>query len=441
MASIVVVVTLVFDHGQQREGPTGDRRRLRSRRSERVLRPCQALPGRRAAAEHGAGTARRAGGGVQPRPVGRVRQRQQRRRDARREADPALGLKTGWLPTVGHGRLRQRQPRRAASGGAPRRAGDADRDARRCSDLCTPRPRSAAPGSPPVVTPSSLAGTYTLSPRSTCFGGTFVLVGGGSRYRASANGMPLGSILYVRNSGNLGGDVGCLHGGSVRLRASASGITLSNVRAIPLQVAHPAATASPSGRPVLTTVTGLAPSGEQFTAVRTRSFDREVAAFFIAVAIVMLFARLLGLAFERDPPAARDGRGDRRDRPRPDGARRSVAAARVPDLRQRHPHDVWNSRQPRLDLLHVPDRARHRYERSARAHRSSGSDLEHERRAADDARPWRGDPALSAARAAHEVRRVRPLHGRLDVRHGLPGACADPRRAAHHQAADRHAGD
>ena len=123
---------------QRRKGPTGDRRRLRSRRSERVLRPPQAIPARRAPAEHGAGTAHRAGGVVQPRPVGRVCRRQQRGRDARREADPALGLKVGWLPTVGHGRLRQRHSRRAASGGAPRSAGDADRDARRRAHRCTP---------------------------------------------------------------------------------------------------------------------------------------------------------------------------------------------------------------------------------------------------------------------------------------------------------------
>ena len=153
------------------------------------------------------------------------------------------------------------------------------------------------PGSPAIVTVGSLAGTYTVSPRSTCLGGTFVLSGSGVRYRVSASGTALGVLRYVRDSGALGGDVACLRGGSVRLRASVSGTTLNNVKVIPLQEAHPVA-ASASAAPVLTTVSGLPPAGETFTAVRTRSFDRLVAAFFIAVAIVMLFARLLGLAFQ-----------------------------------------------------------------------------------------------------------------------------------------------
>jgi len=49
-------------------------------------------------------------------------------------------------------------------------------------------------------------------------------------------------------------------------------------------------------KPVLTTPSGLGPAGERFTAVRRReAFGQLIAAFFIAVAIVMIVARLFGL--------------------------------------------------------------------------------------------------------------------------------------------------
>ena len=44
-------------------------------------------------------------------------------------------------------------------------------------------------------------------------------------------------------------------------------------------------------------------------------------------------------------------------------------------------------------------------------------------------------PVYELVGPGQEVRRVRPLHGRLDVDHGLPGARAHPRGAADAEAA------
>jgi Kef-type K+ transport system membrane component KefB len=155
------------------------------------------------------------------------------------------------------------------------------------------------PGTPLAYTPSSIGGIYKPAPRSVCLGGSFVLSGGGSRYTITAGGKALGQVSYAQNTGALAGDVGCLQGGHVRLQATAAALNLNNVTLIPLDVAKPAPSATP-GKPVLTTPSGLSPGGEKFTATRVRSaFDRLVAAFFIAVAIVMLLARLFGILAER----------------------------------------------------------------------------------------------------------------------------------------------
>ena len=71
--------------------------------------------------------------------------------------------------------------------------------------------------------------------------------------------------------------------------------------------------------------------------------------------------------------------------------------------------------------------------------RPGRGDLERQRRAADGARHRGGAADLRAGRPRHEVRRVRALHGRGDVDHRLPGAGADPGRAADAQAAGRRA--
>ncbi|HEU0317805.1 MAG TPA: cation:proton antiporter, partial [Solirubrobacteraceae bacterium] len=152
------------------------------------------------------------------------------------------------------------------------------------------------PGTPLPRIPSGLAGDYKLSPRSTCFGGSFDLAGSGRAYRLSAKGQLLGSVAYTTANGALAGDVGCVRGGHARLRAAAVDLNLNNVTIIPLDTATPVAAAAPGAKPLLTTPSGLSPAGEKFTAVKQRSeFSKLVAAFFLAVMIVIVVARLFGV--------------------------------------------------------------------------------------------------------------------------------------------------
>ena len=56
------------------------------------------------------------------------------------------------------------------------------------------------PGALKPRAPGSIAGLYKLSPRSTCFGGTFELTGGGDSYDVEARGKALGSIAYAKDT-------------------------------------------------------------------------------------------------------------------------------------------------------------------------------------------------------------------------------------------------
>ena len=158
-------------------------------------------------------------------------------------------------------------------------------------------------GTPKPRAPRNIAGPYKLSPRSTCFGGTLELNGSGSSYTLAAKTGDLGKVAYNDQTGAITGDVACKRGGHVRLKALAVDRNLNNMTLIPLDVATPVPPAPgapprPAGtKPVLTTPSGLGPAGEKFTAVKAReSFGHLVAVFLIAVAIVMLVARLFGAA-------------------------------------------------------------------------------------------------------------------------------------------------
>ena len=157
-------------------------------------------------------------------------------------------------------------------------------------------------GAPKPRTPGSLASLYTISPRSTCFGGSMELDGSGARYDLSARGTALGEVSYVKETGAVSGDVRCVRGGHAWLKGTAVDRNLNNLSLVPLDEATPAkpapgAAPAPAGaKPALTTPSGLPPSGERVTAVRKReAFGKLVAAFFIAVAVVMVVARLFGL--------------------------------------------------------------------------------------------------------------------------------------------------
>ena len=64
---------------------------------------------------------------------------------------------------------------------------------------------------------------------------------------------------------------------------------------IPLQVATPVPSTASLPKPALTTPSGLSPAGEKFTAVLQRAdFNKTVAAFFLAAAIVLIVCRIFG---------------------------------------------------------------------------------------------------------------------------------------------------
>ena len=84
-----------------------------------------------------------------------------------------------------HGQLRHRRQQEARCDGDPRLQG---RRSRARSTASRSRRRSSATRRTPAprcrATPSDIDGMYQLSPRSACFGGTFVLKGSGSSYHA-----------------------------------------------------------------------------------------------------------------------------------------------------------------------------------------------------------------------------------------------------------------
>ncbi len=158
-----------------------------------------------------------------------------------------------------------------------------------------------APGAALPRTPSAIAGKYALSPTSICFGSSFTLNGSGSSYTLVAANHTLGRLSYSTKTSAVSGDVACTKGGSVRLTATANDILLQNVKLIPLQVAAPVPSAAKAvAKPALITPSGLPPSGEQFTATKQRSsFTKLVAAFFLAVLIVLIVARGFGMVAVR----------------------------------------------------------------------------------------------------------------------------------------------
>jgi Kef-type K+ transport system membrane component KefB len=153
------------------------------------------------------------------------------------------------------------------------------------------------PGAALPRTPTGIKGTYALSPRSTCFGGTLTASGGGPGYNLAAKGQKLGGVTYSTTTGSVSGDVACTRGGHVRLTATANDLQLQNVTLIPLDPATPVKSSSGStAKPVLTTPSGLSPSGEKFTATKQRGdFNKLVAAFFLAVVVVLIVARAFGI--------------------------------------------------------------------------------------------------------------------------------------------------
>jgi K+:H+ antiporter len=135
------------------------------------------------------------------------------------------------------------------------------------------------PGSLEPRTPGSLEGEYHLSPRSSCLGGELTVEGGG-RVELLAHGeRKVGEGRYAR--GRLVGEVECAEGPDMRLAGEASN------RSIVLTLVPEGARTVGDGAP---------PEGsERLTADKRREAGSRFAAFFIAVAVTMVVARLFGM--------------------------------------------------------------------------------------------------------------------------------------------------
>jgi len=119
--------------------------------------------------------------------------------------------------------------------------------------------------------PSSLAGEYRLTPRSACLGGAFALEGGDRSLELGGDGVR-GELSYAA-SGALTGTVTCAGGGEAELAGQAA------------------------NRDVALTLAPGGPGGdERVSAAKQREFGSTLAAFFLAVVVVMLFARAVGAA-------------------------------------------------------------------------------------------------------------------------------------------------
>ena len=141
-------------------------------------------------------------------------------------------------------------------GGAPLRA-ELKRD--------PPPPGALRPRPPP-----SIAGKYKLAPRSDCLGGAFELEKAGANAYEIQGG--IGRLLY--KDGPIAGRVTCRD---------------KSVRAVTGQAVNRDLTLNvPAG--------GTATAPEKVVASKQRDFTELVAAFFLAVVVVMLFARLMGAA-------------------------------------------------------------------------------------------------------------------------------------------------
>jgi Kef-type K+ transport system membrane component KefB len=151
-------------------------------------------------------------------------------------------------------------------------------------------------GTPAPRAPGSIASLYKATPRSACIGGTFELEKKNDKlYELKAKEQALGEVSYDNKKGTVAGDVNCTKGGAVKLKALAVDRNLNNVKLIPLDPATPAKGQEGKPKPVLTTPSGLSPAGENFTATKQReSFGHTIASALIAIAVIMLVARLFG---------------------------------------------------------------------------------------------------------------------------------------------------
>jgi Kef-type K+ transport system membrane component KefB len=131
--------------------------------------------------------------------------------------------------------------------------------------------------------PDAIDGEYALSPRPACLGGRVeVEKGSGDRFEiATPAGRELGHVDY--KDGTLHGEVECVRGGAAEVEGKAVARRL-DLALIPSTEDPPAGAEE-----------GVPAVREQTTANKQREFGETLAHFFIAIAAVMLIARLVGM--------------------------------------------------------------------------------------------------------------------------------------------------
>ncbi len=191
------------------------------------------------------------------------------------------------------------------------------------------------PGAPKPLAPESVGGEYQLAPSSACLGSKMKLTQSGSTVKVVTSKKPRGTLVY--RAGVLTGAVACEHGGRRTVAGTAAGRALDLMLTPPAGATGSAGTSatgragtSATGRagtgatkagPPAGTASGTAnnraaatgaragaaavpgataaPLPENISATKQRTAEETVVAFFIAVAIVMLFARLCGSLMPR----------------------------------------------------------------------------------------------------------------------------------------------
>jgi Kef-type K+ transport system membrane component KefB/nucleotide-binding universal stress UspA family protein len=128
--------------------------------------------------------------------------------------------------------------------------------------------RDPPPPGPRPRAPDSIAGDYVLKPRSACLGAKMSIEGDGPEYELVRGATALGNVSYEK--GAVTGRADCADGTKAPIEGKAADRTIT-----------------------------LTVGEAQVSAEKQREAGNRFAAFFIAVTVVMLLARLFGMAFVR----------------------------------------------------------------------------------------------------------------------------------------------
>jgi Kef-type K+ transport system membrane component KefB len=137
------------------------------------------------------------------------------------------------------------------------------------------------PGTQQPRAPGAIDGEYKLAPRSECLGGTIEIEGEAEALELLLEGDPHGELTY--SEGTIEGTAECENGGSVEITGEAADRSLT-LTLVGGESPDELAASSPEDRAQEVTL----------SAAKQREFGHTLAAFFVAVVVVMLVARLFG---------------------------------------------------------------------------------------------------------------------------------------------------